>query len=287
MNRLWYRIGQIQRAFLSKTRVLLQRGTLVRLPQTQKIMAELRLLNRGVAQNNKKINEWVDSYINNCILNGRPVEILLQWCSGLGLERRKEQQGREFKALKSELALIKEEIPRIIRIFAEQNVKVSWIITFNRSYIPRRRLSDNTFIAYMAMIKALASGVPELSESVLFLDWDELSLPIQPNQEILTQFEKFVSKNAIDYEIGTFLQMLKQYPDAPASQEELKAEAEMRISFESEEARFLTGEQSPFTKGQFILIPLEKPERYVFFDLLSPDFSNRIASVVKLYPWRF
>ena len=80
--------------------------------------------------------------------------------------------------------------------------------------------------------------------------------------------------------------MLKQYPDALASEEDLKSEAERRIAFESEEARYLAGSQSPFNNGQFILIPLEKPERYVFFNILAQGFTKRIASVVKLYPWR-
>lgn len=281
-----YRFGQIKLALLKKARVLLQRRQSMEFKQTQKIMESLRLLNRGAVKNNKKIDNWVDSYINDCVLNGRPVEILLQWCSGLGLVGRREKQGGSFKALPTEIGLIQKEIPRVIRIFTEQGVKVSWLITFNRSYIERRRLIDEPFFAYMAMIKELASNIPELNDFVLFLDWEELAGPIKPNQEILTQFDKFVTRNAIEYELKTFQQMLKQYPDSLASEDELKAESEMRIAFESEEARFLAGTQSPFTDGQFILIPLEKPERYVFFDLLTPGFTRRVASVVKLYPWR-
>lgn len=258
----------------------------MRLQQTQKIMGDLRFLNRGVVQNNKRIDEWVDEYINDCILNGRPVEILLQWCSGLGLAKRMEKQGNQFIPLSAEIELIQKQIPRIIKIFTNQSVSVSWIITFNRSYITRRRLPDAVFLAYIKMIKNLTYGIKELDESVMFIDWTELASNIQPNQEIVTKFDQFVSSNAMEYEIKNFLQMLQQYPDALTSLDDLRLEAEKRIAFESEEALYLVGAASPFSNGRFILIPLEKPERYVFFDLLVRGFTRRIASVVKLYPWR-
>lgn len=258
----------------------------MRLRETQKIMDALRTLNRTVMPSNKRIDEWVDGYVNDCILNGTPVEILLQWCSGLGLVKRMKIQGGVYVPLPAEIDLIQKQIPRIISIFAEQNVRVSWIITFNRSYIDRRKLPDDSFFPYIAMIKNLANGIKELDENVLFLDWDELGGDIQPNNEILTNFDQFVSTNAIAYEIKTFLQMLKEYPDALTSEDELRKEAERRIAFESEEARYLLGNNSPFKNGNFILIPLEKSERYVFFDLLTNEFTKRIASVVRLYPWR-
>lgn len=257
----------------------------MRLQQTQNIMRDLRLLNRSVAQN-KKIDEWVDRYVDECILNGKPVEILLQWCSGLGLDARMKKQGGTFIPLVTEIDLIQKQIPKIINIFNKQNVKVSWIITFNRSYIERRKLSDDVFFAYISMIRNLASEIKELEESVLFFDWEELSNNLEPNQKILTEFNSFVSNSAMEYEVRNFLQMLSQYPDALTSKEEICEEAKCRIAFESEEARFLFGDTSPFDKGKFILIPLERSERYVFFDLLVPEFTKRIASVLKLYPWR-
>ncbi|TSC51970.1 MAG: hypothetical protein LiPW41_737 [Parcubacteria group bacterium LiPW_41] len=257
----------------------------MRLQQTQKIMGDLRLLNRNIIQN-KKIDEWVDEYINECILNGKPVEILLQWCSGLGLETRMKKQGGTFVPLTTEIDLIQKQIPQIINIFNKQNVRVSWIITFNRSYIKRRRLGDNVFFAYIAMIKNLANGIRELEESLLFFDWEELLSELKPNQKIITEFNSFVSNNAMEYEVKNFLQMLSQYPDSLTSKDEIREEAKCRIAFESEEAQFLAGDTSPFDKGMFILIPLERSERYIFFDLLVPEFTKRIVSVLKLYPWR-
>ena len=204
-NQLKYKFGQIKLALLERARALFQKEGRMRLPQTQKIMEALRFLNQGVVRNNKKIDEWVDGYVNDCILNGQPVEILLQWCSGLGLDKRMERQGGQFIPLPAEIDLIQKQIPRIIKIFTERGVGVSWIITFSRSYIERRRLLDGPFSAYMTMIKDLARGIKELDENVMFLDWDELAGNIQPNQEILEKFGQFVSKNAMEYEIRTFL----------------------------------------------------------------------------------
>ncbi len=132
----------------------------------------------------------------------------------------------------------------------------------------------------------MLASTPMVRENVMFLDWDELAPGIEPNREIMENFDAFVKENALAYEMTTFIQMLKQYPDALDSESELKEEAKRRIACESDEARYLTGPRSPFEGGRFILIPLERPERYVFFDLLVPDFTKRIASVFRPYPWR-
>jgi len=286
-SQLKFKVG-LALNWLRKNKVLLQqqRRKTMRLRETQKIMSALRFLNQGAAESGKRIDEWADEYVNECILNGRPVEILLQWCSGLGLAKRMEQQGGRFIPLAAETDLIRKQIPRVVRIFAEQGVAVSWIVTFNRSYIERRRLPDAPYLAYIAMVKELARGIEEVERNVLFLDWDEVANCIRPDEEILTGFDRFVSERALAYEVRTFLQMLEQYPDALASEAEVRREAEKRIAFESEEARFLAGPASPFRDGRFLLIPLERPERYVFFNLRVPGFTKRIVSVVGLYPWR-
>ena len=192
-----------------------------------------------------------------------------------------------FFKLLAEINLVQKQIPRIIRIFTKQGVKVSWIITFNRSYIGRRKLSSKPFSDYMNMIKELASGIEELDKNVLFYDWGVMGgNKIGANREVLDRFDNFVSKNALRYEVDKFLQMLKQFPDALSSKEELINEMKQRIAFEAEEAKYLDGPKSPFLGGKFILIPLEKPERYVFFDALAPEFTKRIVTVVRLYPWR-
>ena len=191
-----------------------------------------------------------------------------------------------FVPLSAEIELVQKIMPRIVHIFTDQLVKVSWLVTFNRSYVARRRLPDQIFVAYMGMIRKLTEEVPVLDENIIFVDWDEVTDKIKPNAEILGDFGRFVSSRAIGYEVEAFKQMLLRYPGVRDSNDEITEEAKFRIACESEEARFLVGMGSPFTNGAFILIPLEKPERYVFFDLLAPEFTKRIVSVAKLYPWR-
>lgn len=283
-SRLKFKVGPAWN-WLKRKKALLKQKRRKKMRQTQKIMDGLSALREGV-QNGKRIDGWTASYVNDRILNGAPVEILLEWCAGLSLARRMEAQGGRFIPLPAEIDLVQRKMPRVLDIFAAQNVSVTWIVTFNRSYIARRRLPDEPFFAYMEMIRGLAADVPAVRDNVAFFDWDELSAGIEPNREITDNFDSFVKRSALDYEMKAFVQMLKQYPDALEDETELRDEAKRRIACESEEARYLAGPRSPFDGGRFILIPLERPERYVFFDLLVPDFTKRITAVFPPYPWR-
>ncbi|MFA6397329.1 MAG: hypothetical protein WDK96_00590 [Candidatus Paceibacterota bacterium] len=259
----------------------------MQLQQTRSIMQKLRERARIIRPNNLRINDWVDEYINECILNGKPVEILVQCCTALGLEKRKQQQGGKFIPLKAEIKLIKEEIPSAIDLFLSNNVEVSIFFTFNRSYVTQRRLSNETFEEYMTMIKNIDMD-KQTSSRIVFLDWEEdvLGELPKPNINVLTNFDQIVSKEAISIELNNFIQILSRYPDKQVSIDELRNEAKFRISCEAEEGRFLTSKESPFSNGEFILIPFELPERYVFFKILAPDFQKRIVPILKPYPWR-
>ncbi|WKZ26980.1 MAG: hypothetical protein QY311_02485 [Candidatus Paceibacterota bacterium] len=287
VNQLSYRVGLVKAALLKFWSQFNRKEKCVRLPQTQRVMETLRILNRGVRKNNKRVDGWVDEYVNSCALNGQPVEVLLQWCTALGLERRKAQQGGRFIPLPAERELIEKEMPRILNLFTQNSIEVTWFVTFNRSYVQERRLPAEPFREYMDMIRELAQDIPELSR-VVFLDWeaDVLGGEPKPSPAVLTNFDAFISKQALLVELQNFTRMLAAYPGKQATPEELKEEAKLRIACEAEEARFLTGGDSPFRKGEFILIPLEVPERYAFFRTLVPDFDKRIVSVVKQYPWR-
>jgi hypothetical protein len=73
---------------------------------------------------------------------------------------------------------------------------------------------------------------------------------------------------------------------AGASEEFLRDIAKFKIACEAEEAKYLTGENSPFENGEFLLVPLEFSERNIFFNILVPDYSKRTIAVLKPYPWR-
>jgi hypothetical protein len=82
------------------------------------------------------------------------------------------------------------------------------------------------------------------------------------------------------------LNRVKQYPDFSKTETDLKIEAKFKIACEAEEGRFIFSKESPFSKGNILITPLEFPERLVFFETLVPDFQKRILPILDLYPWR-
>ncbi|MBI2635606.1 MAG: hypothetical protein HYW79_03660 [Parcubacteria group bacterium] len=286
-NQLKYRFGLVKTALLQKIKVLLQqlrqKEEPMRMPQTVAIMEFLRTKNKTLRSNNQKINEWVDNYINDCILNGKSVDILTQWCLSKDLEIRYRTQGNQFIPLKTESKLIQKEIPQIIQIFLKNGVTVNWWITFNNSFLDRGRIESDISDKYIKMIQ----GISQL-ENILFINWEKeiLKEGAKPNAGVLNDFFSFVSRKAFEIDFKNLLERVTKYPDFDKTEEELRIEAQYKIACEAEEGRFLFSSDAPLSNGQFILIPLEFPERYVFFSTLVPDFKKRIMSVLKPYPWR-
>jgi hypothetical protein len=264
-----------------------RKGNEMFLPQTRTIMSELRRLVARIRPNNKKVDTWVDEYINSRALKGEDVQLLTQWCLSKDLEVRKEKQGGSLKPLASERKLLQEDIPQIIRLFKTNGVRVSWWFTCNQSFMDRGRISDALVDEYLTMLRALASDVPELSESAIILDWekDVLGARPQPSPTVLQEFTNMVSPEAFRIDVENLLRRARQY-GVRESDEELREGARFKIACEAEEGRFLLSNDSPFPGGEFILVPLEFPERYVFFETLAPDFSRRVVALAKPYPWR-
>lgn len=286
-NQLKYQFGLVKTALLQKIKVFLQqlrqKEEPMRLLQTVSIIEFLRSKNKMIRPNNQKINEWVDDYINECILNGRPVDILTQWCLSKDLEIRYKIQSNLFIPLKTELELIQKEITQIIQIFLKNGVAVNWWITFNNSFLDRGRIASSISDKYIEMIKNIKQP-----DSVILVDWEKeiLSGRAKPNEGVLSNFFSFVSRKAFEIDFQNLLERVKKYPDFDKTEDELKKEVQFKIACEAEEGKFLFSNNSPFPNGQFILIPLEFPERYVFFSTLAPDFKKRVASILKPYPWR-
>lgn len=283
-NQLRYRLGLVKLALLKKARALFQKEGRMRLPQVAKIMESLRLRNKGLRPNNQKIDEWVDNYVQQCILKGQKVDILTQWCLSKDLETRYQTQGDKFEPLQTEIDLLQREIPQILNIFADGGVGVNWWITFNGAFLDRGRISKELAGQYGDMLRSIKAS-PEL----ILMDWEAEILDgnrPQANQKVLKDFFSVVSKKAFDLDFSNLLERVKKYPDFLKTEKELKREAQYKIACEAEEGRFLFSPDSPFPCGQFILVPLEFPERYIFFATLAPEFKKRIASIVKSYPWR-
>lgn len=256
----------------------------MRLPQVARIIESLRLRNKGLRPNNQKIDEWVDNYVQQCILKGQKVDILTQWCLSKDLETRYQTQGNQFTPLSGEIDLMQKEIPQIIQIFTDNEVGVNWWITFNGAFLDRGRITADLAKQYADMLKEIST-----SPEVVLLDWEQEILGgnrPQPSQKVLQDFFGVVPRKAFDLDFSNLLERVKKYPDFSKTEEDLRRESQYKIACEAEEGRFLFSPDSPFPCGQFIMVPLEFPERYVFFAVLAPEFKKRIAAIVKSYPWR-
>ncbi|MBI4158500.1 MAG: hypothetical protein HY505_02700 [Candidatus Yanofskybacteria bacterium] len=283
-NQLKFKLGLVKLALIKRARALFQKEGRMRLPQVARIIESLRLRNKGLRPNNQKIDEWVDNYVQQCILKGQKVDILTQWCLSKDLETRYQTQGNQFTPLSGEIDLMQKEIPQIIQIFTDNEVGVNWWITFNGAFLDRGRITADLAKQYADMLKEIST-----SPEVVLLDWEQEILGgnrPQPSQKVLQDFFGVVPRKAFDLDFSNLLERVKKYPDFSKTEEDLRRESQYKIACEAEEGRFLFSPDSPFPCGQFIMVPLEFPERYVFFAVLAPEFKKRIAAIVKSYPWR-
>jgi len=284
INQLKRKIGLVKIVLLKISKLFTLKNQInMQQVQTRKIMEWLRTRAKTIRVNNIRINDWVDEYVEKCVLNGKPVEILTQYCLSKDLEKRYEVQGNRFLPLKAEVKMFKETIPNIIKMFRVNNVSVNWFITFNNSFLDRGRVSDVIVQEYMTMISGLC-----LDNEVSFFNWENdilLKRP-EPNQEVLNDFKNLVSVQAFELDMKNLLERVKQYSDFNKSESELRTEAMFKIACEAEEGRFIFSSESPFSGGDILITPLEFPERLVFFETLTPGFQKRIVPILELYPWR-
>ena len=250
--------------------------------QTRKVMEFLREKSKKNRSNNLRINEWIDSYLERCFLNGKEVNILTQWCISKDLEERFKKQGNRFMPTKKERKLFEKELPEILNVFLENGFQINWWITFNRSYLNSGRIDKGLEDEYKKMIEKLGE-----IDQLIFLDWEDDVLENRPypNKEIMENVEQYIEKSAFKIEFERHSKWAKEKAGLKQEEEELKNDVKFQIACEIEEGKLLTSKKFPF-QGEFILIPLESPERYDFFKVLSKDFKKRIISVLSYYPWR-
>ncbi|MFH1151895.1 MAG: hypothetical protein V1788_02105 [Nanoarchaeota archaeon] len=288
INQLKWGLGWIEAVLLKSYRRFFPKENQMRLPQTRTIMQWLRERAKVIRPNNLKINEWVDDYVNRCVIEGKRVEIITQYCLSKDLETRYAKQGNQFFPLKAERDMFTKTIPEIVSVFTQNGLQVNWYVTFNSSFLERGRVTNKILDAYNNMIQNLARESNGLSEYLIFFDWekDVLGGRPQPNQEVFVNFTSLVSQEAFELDMQNLLARVKQYKDFTKTETELREEEKFKIACEVEEGRFMMSSESPFNQSDFILIPLEFPERYVFFETLASGFQKRIVSIIKLYPWR-
>lgn len=283
-NQLKRKLRLVKIALLKKYKLFIQKNkTAMQQRQTTSIVKELRERAKAVRSNNLKINEWVDSYIEACILNGKPVELLTQYCLSKDLENRYDTQGGVFIPLPAEVEMFSKNIPTIIEMFKSNNVSVNWYVTFNNSFLERGRVSDVIVDQYMRMIESLS-----INNEITFFNWEKdiLGKQPEPSRDVLQNFTTLVSKEAFEIDMRNLIARVKQYKNFTKTEDELRNEAMFKIACEAEEGNFIFSENAPFSMGNILITPLEFPERLVFFEILAPEFQKRIVPILKLYPWR-
>jgi hypothetical protein len=282
-SQIRYQFGLVKIALLQSIKKVERKDTM-RLYQISAVMAWLRDRVRIIRPNSIRVSTWVDDYINQCVLEGRPVEILTQFCISKDLEVRYWGQGNRFIPTRKERLLFETEIPRIACMLQENGIAFDWWITLNQSYLDTGRISDELRRAYKEMITGLAE--PLMRQGwLLFADWesDILMKRPEPSKEVFANLDRFVKTEALEIEIQRHASWAREEAGINQSDEELRRDVYFQIACEAEEGRFLSNDM-PF--GEFILIPLETPERYDFFTLLVPDFKKRIVAALSPYPWR-
>lgn len=248
------------------------------------VMQFLRERSRIIRPNNQKVNEWVDSYVNECVLQGTPVNILTQFCLSKSLERRLELQGGSFVPTKKERLIFEREIPAIANAFFDNGLRVNWWLTFNRSFLDYGRLDAGIENQYKAMIGLLTGAL--ISQGFFqVLDWEDdvLGKRPEPNEEILRSPDAFISEEAF----GIAVERQRSFASRAGietTDDILRKNAMIEIAYEAEEGRLLNGVDSPF--GNCILAPAELGERYDFFTIFAKDLKKRIVAVLPAYPWR-
>lgn len=280
--------NKIRRIWVSLVRTLKKEKReeqAVYLPGTRSILEFLRERSRDVRANNKKVEEWVGKCINEQILRGEPVTVLTQWCVSKDLEERFREQGGEFVPTKQERRLFEKSIPDIANAFQENGVRLSWIITLNRSYLDSGRIDGGVEKEYLEMLQRLASPLTE-EGWLLLLNWEEdvLGGRPEPDVEVLASVEELVPPGALALEIKRQAAWAREDAGLEQTDAEVQKDVYFQIACEAREGAFLDGVDSPF--GEFILIPLEAPERYEFFTIKAPEFKRRIVAALPPYPWR-
>ncbi len=256
------------------------------LRETLAVMKKLRELNRNL-DNNQKIQDWVDTYLDEYRMQNKPITIISPWSLSKAFEKRYEEQGFDFSPSREEISLFKKEIPRIVTLFTENGFRIEWWILFSRSYIDQRVIGKKLEQEYMSMIASVAETY---QAPVVFGNWEDdiLGRRHQPNSTLLEteQFDQNVDEKTFKIELDRWSAWAKESGIA-ITREDLVSQTRYQIACEAEEGRYLMEEVTPLCEpGKFLFMPLGRPERYTFFSTVAKDFSQRLVFVLERYPWR-
>lgn len=285
LNRLKFKVELVwRRLFYKKIKQKKERREMIPIQNVTRFMRER---SRMLKTNSLKVNEWTDIYLTTCSLNGKTVNILTQWCLSKALEKRFKEQGNKFVPLKKEIRVIRQEIPEIISVFNKNGFSIDWLITFNRSPVETGLLPGEVETAYKEMILALADD-PAYQKNVVFLDWEDdvLGRRTGMDRDVLENYFTYVSRASFEKRLEQLTQWSRDEAGVEKTRDELTQDIILEAACEAEEARTLSGKDSPFGGEDFIILPLETAERFDNFTIFEKDFKKRVVSVLTQYPWR-
>ena len=277
LNQLKYSIELVKNVLFQ---LLFGRG---KMRQVESVVSELRKRAKLVKPNNLKINEWVNRYLEDCTLNGKPVNILTQWCVSSMLKRRFKKQGGQFVPTKKELRVLQEEIPALLSLFSRNGFRVNWWITFNTTFIDAEGIPQT---AYKEMLLGCFKGDSRVG--VVFADWEDdvLGKKPEPDQAVLDNFLGHVSEGYFKLRVEQLSTWAQKESDWQKTTDELEKDVRYTTACEVAEAKLLTFRNPLFGKEDWLLIPLDDAEAYDSFTIPVNDFKRRIVPVLSLCPWR-
>ncbi len=256
------------------------------LRETIAVTRRLRDLNKYIDKS-KKIDSWVDAYLDDSRVNNKSLTFITPWSLSPRFQKRYVEHGGFFPTT-AETNLFCKEIPNLWEVFNQNGFTIDWWITFSGAYLDTRQLDEKLESEYMFMIQNI---IDTFNTPVACLNWEKdiLRKRHEPNTMLFESemFKKIISKEMYSFELERWKKWVSE-EDLNISAEELEYQTVYQIACEAEEGRFLMEDnQNPLCKpGQFLFLPLGRPERYVFFSSIAQGFEKRIVSVLKQYPWR-
>lgn len=252
------------------------------LKTTIEIVKDLRTLN-SYLKGEPKIHQWVEEYVERCLLNAKTLTIISPYSISPRLKvRYKKENG--FYPTQSEIDLLQKEIPKIYDIFIKRNLKVNWWLYFAPSCLKNTRLDTDTENEYIKMLSELKSE--SFSKNILelvHLENDILEKVQYPNEQLLNNnFKQVIDQNSFDNEVNRRLAKWVEN----ISKDSIIEDTKYKIACEAEEGRILMQENPLSEAGEFLYMSLNTSDKLKFFSALVPDFEERIVSVLKKYPWR-
>lgn len=258
------------------------------LPQTKNVMKKLRELNRYIGSA-AKISEFADMYLDNCLLNAKPVTLITPWSLSRSFIQRHAIQGNKYAPTKAEENLFQNEISSICALLTENGFRFNWWLVFSRSYVRNKAMSMELELEYVNMISGL---IDEYQCDIFVVNWeDDVICKNHTPSPYLLDDENFihsVNQRDFEYDIERRTERAQTTLKIDTEKIEIINETKFKITCEAEEGRFLMQDASnPICEpGEFLFVILGRAERYCFFSTLVPEFEKRIVCVLKPYPWR-